>query len=278
MSPEGVETLAQLVEAGVAQRGGAGGAQQPQARGLLEFFEQGHGLRGTLMPHDGAQALEHHGVQWAFGAGDEACDLIGHGGIAGRPVGNVGHVAHLHHLVGRDGWQDVLRGPYALQAQRHQVRAVGVQHATRVRGAVVDAAVQGQGLAGALSGKLLAIGGHPGQGGGVELAEAGVGGGNEEATALRVVQAQADVAGRGVRVATQEQRGAHAHDLLAAGLLGGGHAGLHAATSVMARASRKKSGPPKLPDLSASSSSSPPCAVRAPVQGTPGQMLGPMRS
>src|SRR5690606_29615569 len=139
-------------------------------------------------------------------------------------------------------------------------------------------AVQGQRLAGAFAGTWAAVLVHTGQRLRVERAQAGIGRRDQEAAAFIGPQSYADVAGGRVHVAAREQRGAHAHDLAADGVLGGGPAGAHAAAPFMVSASRKKAVLPKLPDLSARCMTAPSPGSRASVQGTPGQIEGPMHS
>src|ERR1035441_4917281 len=127
----------------------------------------------------------------------------------------------------------------------------------------IDAQVQGQRLA-------RAVGAGDGRAGGVDLdertgpqlAQAGVGGGDEEA----VAQAGAQVARRAVHVAARMQRAADPAQLVAQLRF------VHVAT---AKARLKKSAAPKLPDFKASRRPSGASAGSAWHQGTPTSICVP---
>src|SRR4051794_39380777 len=91
----------------------------------------------------------------------------------------------------------------------------------------------------------------------IEAAERAVGRRQQPAA---VVQADADIAGAARGQPALEDRAADLADLLAQPALLARH---RPAPGIVARACAKKSGPPKLPDLSAMASGSPPIDTQA---------------
>ena len=131
-------------------------------------------------------------------------------------IGDVRHAAYLHHKVGHDRrrhlrirCQFTVCSGVGLQRARHQLRAVGVDHAAgwggcRCRG-LVNFPVQLHGLAGPVASDLLALCIQTHQPAGLQRAHAGIGGGDEVA----IGQAQADVACGGVHISPHKQAAAH---------------------------------------------------------------------
>ena len=106
----------------------------------------------------------------------------------------------------------------------------------------VDLRVQRHRFAGEVAADLPRVGVHPRQSRGIEESQAGVGRRDQIAAALGLVQSHADVARRGVRVASLEQTAPDAADFIPD--LSFGHASIE-------KALLKKSSAPKLPDFSA---------------------------
>ena len=151
-------------------------------------------------------------------------------------------MADFHHKVGGDGRQQFRAD--GVQAERHTVRAVSVDHAARVgilfASRCVNLAVHGDGFAALITTDLLALQVEFGQAGRIQKPQARIGGRDEKA----IVQAHADVARRGVHEAAFKQAAAYAADLFADLRFGQVHANT-------VKALLKKSSVPKLPDLSA---------------------------
>ena len=105
-------------------------------------------------------------------------------------------MADLHHEIRRDRRQHVGGTPNAGQRERYQVGAVGVDDAARLWRGFVDAPVQRQRLAGAVARGLHAMTVDARQPRRVQRAQAGIGGGDQEA----VGQVRAVVAMKALRV------------------------------------------------------------------------------
>src|SRR5258708_20431032 len=192
-------------------------------------------------------------------------DGVGELGIAGLEVGHQRQLADPHHEVGRDRRQRGLLVVVARRIEagdRHGVRAMKVHDGAVLGPHVVDRAVQQRLLGRRVAADMLAVGIELGELCRIELAQRGVGRRHQPA----VGDLHADIArGTGAEPA-RGKLGAERADRFAR---------LGFAAHSRAKALVKKSGAPKLPDFSASSSGFLPTDA---VHGTPGSISGPMRS
>src|SRR6185295_2473337 len=132
----------------------------------------------------------------------------------------------------------------------------------------VDLRVQRHCFAGKITAELPRTRVDPRQSRRIEETKAGVGRRDQIAATLGLVQSHADVARRGVHVASLEQTAPDAADFIPG--LSFGHASIE-------KALLKKSSAPKLPDFSAKCRSTSGTAwARAWHQGTPGSICGPI--
>ena len=223
--------VAKRVDALVVQRLGwaaCRAAHQAQASGFFELFKYRHRGMRTVVPDIGAQPLEHHRAQrrTAFApVQDGILHSISHGRIAWPVIRDQRHMPDLHHEVGRDGGQPLLAGRRrATQAQRHAVRAVGMDDAAgcgiEAARCLIDALVQHDGLAGSIAAQGVELIIDMRQPRGIKSAQTGVGWRDEKAASLLRLKAHTDVACSGMDIAAGEQALANPADLFAQLILG----------------------------------------------------------
>src|SRR5271155_3531272 len=236
--------------------------QQVEFRCFLEFFDRVDGNVEVRSRYDWAVI----GEQYRMMLAGEAAHRFGEREIAGAKIGNKRQTADPHHVISRDRRQDVFRVDFGEARNRDRMRRMQMHDRTGRGPLLIHHAVQE-----ALFGRRIARDEAPvmaqlRQPRRVEAAERGVGRRHQPA----VVSPHADVSGRPGGQPARKDRLANRADRLALRRL----AHLIPPSDSTEKARRKKSGAPKLPDLSANARAGSP---RLMVQGTPGSICRPMR-
>ena len=251
-SPDGVESLPQLVNLRFVQWLGRRRAGQHQLGSFFQLFERGHGCGRAVMPDVRSEPIYHDRTNWRA-ALSITTDRLTHEGrrrrVTGPVVSDQRHVADLHHKIRRDRRQQLgFSLVRMLQSERHAMRAVGVNNAARGRVqrccCGINTAVQGDGFAGLVTADLLTARIQFGKASRIEKTQTRVRWCDEKS----VLKPHADVAGGGVHVAALKQAFANPTDVFAGAVLSVAHRARSVDSAV--KALLKKSSEPKLPDLS----------------------------
>ena len=156
---------------------------------------------------------------------------------------------HPHNEIRRQRRDRIVRIDVGEAAHRRRHGGMQMHHRAALRPRRIESAVHEHFLRRLVAADVIEAAVQPRQARGLEVPERGIGRRDQEA----IGQAHTDVAGAAHREAAREQRARQLHQQGADVVLA------HAAPpSSMVNALRKKSGAPKLPLLSASSSGSPP--------------------